>query len=78
MSAPLALTEPSVEAKATIRDLLFDDIADYASTIGAIAVQIGAAAERGDTIRIQARFALLRLAAIALLSDLDRLDGEPR
>ncbi len=67
---------PSAEAKAAVEYLLFDDIADHAAMIGAQAIKLAAAAERRDLIETQARFGLLRLAAIALFDDLERLDGE--
>jgi hypothetical protein len=72
-----ALIAPSPEAEAVVDDLLFDDAADFAATIGACAVRVGAACEARDLGRAQQHFALLRLAAIALFSDLEKLSGEP-
>jgi hypothetical protein len=65
MTARLALAQPSPEAKAAIDDLLFDDAADFAATIGALSVRVGAACEQRNLIRAQQHFALLRLAALS-------------
>jgi hypothetical protein len=60
MTAPLALAEPSEAARAAVRDLLFDDAADFAATIGSLSVRVAAASERRNLIRAQQHFALLR------------------
>jgi hypothetical protein len=75
MTAPLSLIAPSAEAEAAIRDLLFDDAADFALTIGALSVRVAAACEARNLGLAQQQFALLRLGAIALFSDLEKLSG---
>jgi hypothetical protein len=57
--------------------LLFDDAFDYATTIGACAVRVATACEERNLIAAQQHFALLRLAALALFSDLEKLSGRP-
>jgi hypothetical protein len=69
--------EPSAEAKAVVDDLLFDDAADHAASIGALALRVGTACERRDLGAAQRNFGLLRLAGIALADDLKRLDTLP-
>jgi hypothetical protein len=44
MTAPLALAEPSEAARAAVRDLLFDDAADFAATIGSLSVRVAGSA----------------------------------
>jgi hypothetical protein len=77
VTLPQRIAEPSAEAEAVVRDLLFDDAFDYATTVGACAVRVSAACEARELGRAQQHFALLRLAAIALFSDLEKLSGQP-
>jgi hypothetical protein len=81
MTAPLdraarALPTLSPEAKAAIDGLRFESIADFASTVGACAVLIGAAAERHNKVAICVRFEMLRLAATALRTKIEEMNGE--